>query len=291
MLNMSLKPTSQWNIVDAVERQRLVLENLTEVRYIARRIHERLPPHVSFGDLVQAGIVGLIDAVDKFDPQKNVQLMSYARFRIRGAILDSLRLMDWAPRNLRRQAHRLEQASRELIGELGHSPSASEIASKLGLPIEDFQRLLGDLRGLRLESLQIWSDEATGEQALPVAFRPEEDPFQMTFRLETRHLLKEALSELDEKEGAVLGLYYFEELSMKDIGMILGIGESRVSQIHAAALVHLRSLLAPFQARCLEPASATPASAGDVTPIEWPRAVSRAYDMCAIEGMLGSRVD
>ena len=126
MLKMSSKPALQWNIVDAVERQRLVLENLTEVRYIARRIHERLPSHVLFSDLVQAGILGLIDAVDKFDPQKNVQFMSYARFRIRGAILDSLRLMDWAPRNLRRQAHRLEQASCELLGELGHSPSASE---------------------------------------------------------------------------------------------------------------------------------------------------------------------
>ena len=291
MLKMSSKPTSQWNVVDAVERQRLVLENLTDVRYIARRIKERLPSQVSFGDLVQAGILGLIDAIDKFDPEKNVQFMSYARFRIRGAILDSLRLMDWAPRNLRRQAHRLEQASRELIGELGHSPSASEIASKLGLPIEDVQRLLGDLRGLRLESLQIWPDEGTGEETLPVAFRAEEDPFQMAFRLETRHLLEEALSELDEKEGDVLGLYYFEELNMKDIGMILGVGESRVSQIHAAALVHLRSLLVPFQRRCQEPASAAPASAGDVTPIEWSGAVSRVYDVCAIERTLRSRVD
>jgi len=291
MLKMSSKPTSQWNVVDAVERQRLVLENLTEVRYIARRIHERLPSQVSFGDLVQAGILGLIQAIDKFDPEKNVQFMSYARFRIRGAILDSLRLMDWAPRNLRRQAHRLEQANRELIGELGHSPSASEIASKLDLPLEDFQRLLGDLRGLRLESLQIWPDEGTGEEALPVAFRPEEDPFQMTFRLETRHLLEEALSELDEKEGDVLGLYYFEELNMKDIGMILGVGESRVSQIHAAALVHLRSLLGPFQPRCQQPATATPANAGEATPIEWPGAVSRVYDMCAIERLLRSRLE
>ena len=261
MLKMSSKPALQWNIVDAVERQRLVLENLTEVRYIARRIHERLPSHVSFGDLVQAGILGLIDAVDRFDPRKNVQFMSYAQFRIRGAILDSLRLMDWAPRNLRRQAHRLEQASCELLGELGHSPSASEMASKLGLPIEDFQQLLGDLRGLRLESLQIWPDEGTGENVLPVAFRPEEDPFQMTSRLETRHLLEEALSELDEKEADVLGLYYFEELNMKDIGMILGIGESRVSQIHAAALDHLRSLLVSFRPHCPEPASATQANA------------------------------
>src|SRR5436190_15703592 len=98
----------------ADERQRLLAENLSEVRYIARRIHDRLPPHVSFDDLVHSGILGLIDAVDKFDPAKNVQLKSYARFRIRGAILDSLRQMDWGPRHLRRQARQIEEAAREL---------------------------------------------------------------------------------------------------------------------------------------------------------------------------------
>ena len=232
--------------MDTIERQRLVLENLAEVGYIARRIHERLPPHVSFDDLVQAGMLGLIDAVDKFDSQKNVQFLSYARYRIRGAILDNLRQLDWGPRNLRQQARRLEQASRELTGELGHLPSGSEIASKLGLPIEDFQRLLGDLDGLRLESLHHWAGEETREQHVPVAIRPEEDPFQTTFRLEIRHLLGEALSELDGREGTVLGLYYLEEFTMKRIGEILGIDESRVSQIHAAALRHLRSRLRRF---------------------------------------------
>ena len=262
MLAMSSKPTPQENDVDAVRRQRLVLENLAEARYIARHIHERLPPHVSLDDLFQAGILGLLDAVDKFDPQKNVQFKSYARFRIRGAIMDSLRQLDWGPRNLRRQARRIEQTSRELTGELGHLPSESELATKLDLPIEDFQLLLGELRGLRLESLHISSEEGTGEEGVPVAFRPEEDPFEMTFRWEIRRLLGEALSELGEKEGDVLGLYYVEELTMKDIGRILGIGESRVSQIHAAALLHLRSLLVPFQPYCLEPARATPPDDG-----------------------------
>lgn len=275
MLGMFSKPTPQENDVDAVGRQGLVLENMAEVRYIARHIHERLPSHVSIDDLFQAGILGLIDAVNKFDPQKNVQFKSYARFRIRGAILDSLRQSDWGPRNLRRQARRIEQTSRELTGKLGHFPSESELASKLGLPIEDFQHLIGELRGLRLETLQIYSEEGTGEEALPVAFRPEEDPFEMTSRWEIRHLLEAALSELGEKEGDVLGLYYVEELTMKDIGRILGIGESRVSQIHAAALVHLRSLLVPFQPRRLELASAAAVNAVDVSPTECHRAVSR----------------
>ncbi len=252
----------QANEVDVVERQRLLLENLVEVRYIAGRIHERVPSQVSFDDLFHAGILGLIDAVDKFDPQRNIRLKSYARFRIRGAILDSLRQMDWSPRKLRRQARRLQRASHELTGELGHSPSMSEIAFKLSVPIEDLHRLYGELRGLAPRSLQYWSEDEAEEVGLPVAFRPEEDPFQATFRQEVLRLLEGSLSELDEKERQVLGLYYLEELTMKKVGKILGIGESRVSQIRAAALVHLRSRLVPFQPRC--PDSATPAKVGDV---------------------------
>jgi len=243
MLKMSSMSTSRRNNLDAIERQQSVLENLAEVRYIARRIHTRLPPHVPFEDLVQAGILGLIDSVDRFDPQKNVQFLSYARFRIRGAILDSLRQMDWGPRGLRHQARGIEQASHELTGQLGHVPSGSEIACKLGLPMEQFQRLLSDLNGLKLESLHLWFEEGTDKQAVPIACRIEEDPFQMTFQSEIRHLLREALLELDSREGTVLGLYYLEEFKMKRIGEILGVAESRVSQIHAEALRHLRSLL------------------------------------------------
>src|SRR5947208_10134194 len=140
--------------LDSEERQRLLNENLPEVRYIARRIHDRLPSHVPFEDLVHAGILGLIDAVDKFDPHKNVQLKSYARFRIRGAILDSLRQMDWSPRNLRRQARRIEEINRELAAELGRAPSEPELAARIGLSLSEFQQLLGELRGLDLGSLQ-----------------------------------------------------------------------------------------------------------------------------------------
>src|SRR5438067_7354014 len=118
-----------------VERQRLLTENISEVRYIARRIHDRLPSHVSFDDLVHAGILGLIDAVDKFDPAKNVQLKSYARFRIRGAILDSLREMDWGSRQLRRQARQIEEATRELSAALGRAPSEPEIAQRLSMSL------------------------------------------------------------------------------------------------------------------------------------------------------------
>jgi len=244
MLTTTPDKQSRLKTLDPAERERLLTENLPEVRYIARRIHDRLPSHVQFDDLVHAGILGLIDAVDKFDPTKNVQLKSYARFRIRGAILDSLRQLDWSPRNLRRQARRIEEAHRELAALLGHAPSEPEIAAHLGLELDEFQRLLGDLRGLDLGSLHIQSEEGFGEdQASGVAVRPEEDPFGVTLRSEMRALLSQAIDELEQKERQVLALYYLEELTMKEVGMIMNIGESRVSQIHTAALIGLRARL------------------------------------------------
>ena len=232
------------NAQELTERQRLLEENLSEVRYIARRIHDRLPSHVSFDDLVHAGILGLIDAVDKFDPSKNVQLKSYARFRIRGAILDSLRQLDWSPRHLRRQARRIEEVNRELGAELGRNPSEPEIAERLGISLEELQRQLGELRGLDLGSLQSQAEDHGGEEPLSTAAsQHEEDPFQLAAKSEMRALLAQGIEELDEKERQVLGLYYLEELTMKEVGILLDVGESRISQIHTAALMRLRSWL------------------------------------------------
>ncbi|HEY2545811.1 MAG TPA: FliA/WhiG family RNA polymerase sigma factor [Candidatus Acidoferrum sp.] len=241
MLTTPSDNQSATKALDPAERERLLTENLPEVRYIARRIHDRLPSHVQFDDLVHAGILGLIDAVDKFDASKNVQLKSYARFRIRGAILDSLRQLDWSPRNLRRQARRIEEAHRDLAALLGHAPSEPEVATHLGLDLEAFQHLLGQLRGLDLGSLHGQSDDGGAEEQLSgVAVRPEEDPFSVTLRAEMRALLSQAIDELDVKERQVLALYYLEELTMKEVGLIMSIGESRVSQIHSAALIRLR---------------------------------------------------
>ncbi|MGB2623388.1 MAG: FliA/WhiG family RNA polymerase sigma factor [Candidatus Acidiferrum sp.] len=244
MLTASSHKQPHAQAFDPAERERLLTENLPEVRYIARRMHDRLPSHVQFDDLVHAGIIGLIDAVDKFDPGKNVQLKSYARFRIRGAILDSLRQLDWSPRNLRRQARRIEEARRDLAALLGHTPSQPELAARLGLELEEYQRLLGELRGLDLSSLHGQSDD-TGSEELSsgVALRPEEDPFGVTLRAEMRTLLSQAIDELEQKERQVLALYYLQELTMKKVGMIMNIGESRVSQIHTAALIGLRARL------------------------------------------------
>ena len=244
MLTTSQKDEERMAGLDPLERQRLLNENLPEVRYIARRIHDRLPAHVSFDDMVHAGILGLIDAVDKFDAKRNVQLKSYARFRIRGAILDSLRQMDWSPRALRRQARKIEEAQQELGTKLGRGATEVELAGHLGMPLLEFQQLLGDLRGLDIGSLQagvMEEGDDTGYQSLTT--RKEEDPFEMAHRSEIRAMLAEAIEELDEKERHVLGLYYLEELTMKEVGAILGVGESRVSQIHTAAILRLRSRL------------------------------------------------
>jgi RNA polymerase sigma factor for flagellar operon FliA len=165
--------------LDAAQREQLLLEHLPQVQYIARRIHDRLPPQVLLEDLVHAGILGLMDAVRKYDPSKNVRLKYYAEFRIRGAILDSLRQVDWSPRALRRQARRLEQAISACKLRLSRDPTEPEIADELQVDLKTLQRLRGDIRGLDIGSLQDDINEpGAGEEALQ--YRPgseEEDPY------------------------------------------------------------------------------------------------------------------
>jgi RNA polymerase sigma factor for flagellar operon FliA len=230
---------------DKEERDRILLEQLPQVRYLARRIHERLPRHVPLEDLVHAGVIGLIDALNKFDRSKHVQFGSYAKFRIRGAILDSLREMDWGPRELRRKARRVEEAERKLSLELNRAPSELEVAAELKMDLREFQQLLTELDGLEIGSLHLESpwdgrDEDLCDY-LPSA--PDDTPFFRCMRSEMKELLARVVGELPEKEQQVLALYYVEELTMKEVGAVLGIGESRVSQIHSLAVVRLRARL------------------------------------------------
>lgn len=227
------------------DAEQLVAEQLPQVRYIARRIHERLPQHVQLEDLVHAGVLGLIDAVHKFDQAKNVQFKSYAKFRIRGAILDSLRELDWSPRDLRRKARRIEEATSRLNARLGRSATEPEIAEELEMGLEEFQQVIGELDGLDLGSLQVESPSDGHEDDLCeyLPGDPERSPYYLCLRSEIKNKIAEAVSELNEKEQQVLSLYYYEELTMKEVGAVLGVGESRVSQIHTLALVRLRSKL------------------------------------------------
>jgi RNA polymerase sigma factor FliA len=232
------------------EQEKLLLEHLPIVRFLARRIHERLPQHVDIEDLVSAGVVGLMDAFVKFDPHKKVQFRSYAQFRIRGAILDSLRTLDWSPRDLRRKGREAEEAIRALTGRLGRSPGESEIAAEMGVSLEDYQSLLGDLKGLEIGTLHVEHNEDSGEEELAyVPGRPDDDPLFCCLRGELQDKLRDAIENLPERERLVMTLYYFEELTMREIGLALGVVESRVSQIHASAVVHLRVAMHDLAAR------------------------------------------
>lgn len=227
------------------ERERILMDQLPQVRYIARRIHERLPRHVPFEDLVHAGVVGLIDALNKFDLSKQVQFSSYAKFRIRGAILDSLRELDWSPRELRRKGRLVDSTYSDLSGRLGRAPSENEIARAMGIDLHQLQSLLAELDGLEIGSLRVEYSRDRKEEDITdsIPSKPEETPYFQCLRSEMRQLLAQAVSELPEKEQRVLALYYFEELTMKEVGSALGIGESRVSQIHSLAMVRLRARL------------------------------------------------
>ena len=225
------------------------LELLPQVRYVARRIHGRLPSHAPFEDLLQAGALGLLDALRKFDPRRKVQIESYMKFRIRGAILDELRSLDWSPRELRRSARRLETAEQQLRAKLGREPAAPELAETMGLSLKQLHHLLGELRGLEVSSLQEivgGSDEGPEQDHASRLASPESgNPLTLCTNQERRARLEQAIRSLPEKERLVLTLYYYEELTMKEVGEVLEVGESRVSQIHSMALLHLRASLGP----------------------------------------------
>jgi len=231
------------------QRDQMLMENLPTVRYLARRIHERLPHHVELDDLISAGVVGLIDALSKFDNTKQVQFKSYAQFRIRGAILDSLRTLDWSPRELRRKGRAVEEAIRSVTLKLGRVPSESEIAKEMDLGLSEYQQLLGELKGLEIGSLHMERIEDSGDEELAyIPGAPDEDPLFRCMQGEMKQRLIDAIEELPEKERMVLTLYYYEELTMKEIGLTLGVVESRVSQIHSSAVVRLRAALAGLRA-------------------------------------------
>jgi RNA polymerase sigma factor FliA len=223
------------------ERNQLILEQLPQVRFIAQKIHARLPHHISLEDLVNTGVLGLIEALAKFDPKRNVQLQSYARYRIQGAILDSLREQDWSPRLLRQKERQLERAREKLQLELGRAPSQAEIADGLGVSDHQLQLLLRDLQGLEVASLQEPTYLEGHSLDEKMADTAEESPFVLCQRAEMNGLLEQAMSRLPLRKRHVLDLYYFKGLTMKETGARMGVCESRVSQIHSSAVASLKA--------------------------------------------------
>jgi len=232
------------------EQEGILLEHLPVVRFLARRIHERLPQHVDMEDLVSAGVVGLMDAFAKFDPEKKVQFRSYAQFRIRGAIIDSLRTLDWSPRELRRKGRAVEESIRVLTSRLGRPPGEAEVAAEMELSLENYQQLLGDLKGLEVGTLHLERNEDSGEEEIAyIPGRPDEDPLFRCLRGELQERLADGINHLPDRERLVMTLYYYEEMTMREIGLALGVVESRVSQVHASAVAHLRATLRDLSAR------------------------------------------
>jgi RNA polymerase sigma factor for flagellar operon FliA len=191
-----------------------------------------------------------MDAFAKFDPEKKVQFRSYAQFRIRGAIIDSLRTLDWSPRDLRRKGRAVEEAIRALTARLGRPPGEGEVAGEMDLTLDQYQQLLGDLKGLEIGTLHLERNEDSGEEELAyIPGRPEEDPLFCCLRGELEERLAESINQLPDRERLVMTLYYYEEMTMREIGLALGVVESRVSQVHASAVVHLRAALKDLMAR------------------------------------------
>jgi RNA polymerase sigma factor for flagellar operon FliA len=224
-------------------RDKVVLEHLPLVKAIAVRVHENLPVHVELDDLIHAGILGLFDAATKYNPDKQVIFSSYAKHRIKGAILDSLRQLDWASRDLRRRHKQFEAAQRELAAELQRTPTEAEVAQKLGMDVERWRQMMIDLRSVGLISANTRANENDDLPAPEFPSTPETQPDNMCAREQLRSVLAGAMKSLPERYKQVVTLYYTNEMTMKEIGGVLGINESRVSQIHKSALEKMNVVL------------------------------------------------
>ena len=229
------------------EREALILEHAPMIRYVAGRIAMRLPAHVALDDLMSAGVVGLIDAVDKFDPKQKVKFKTYAEFRIRGAILDELRAMDWVPRSVRRKSTKLEAVYTKLQNKLGRPANDEAVARELGIGIDELMALLDQVKGVSLLSVDDPDsplNQLDSEQIVEALGRTEhEDPLALLGLAELQKQVAEAIIGLPEKEKLVVSLYYYDELTMREIGEVLGYTESRISQMHTKAILRLRARL------------------------------------------------
>ncbi len=232
--------------LDQEKRDELILTYTPLIKYIAVRLASRLPPQVSVDDLISCGIIGLIDAINKFDLSKNVQFKTYAEFRIKGAMLDELRALDWVPRSVRRKITDLERTYEGLEKKLGRPAADEEVAEAMGISLEEFHKLLDETKSVSFMDIDFLRQKSTHSfgGALCEAFSGDEkDPFAAISLSQIRDLAASAISELPEKEKLTVTLYYYEELTMKEIGQVLGYTESRISQMHSKAMLRLRSKL------------------------------------------------
>jgi RNA polymerase sigma factor for flagellar operon FliA len=235
-------------------RDRLIVTYAPLVKYVAGRVGSGLPAHVDDGDLVQYGLLGLISAIERYDPDRDVKFETYAIARIKGAIIDELRAMDWVPRSVRSRAREIERAIGELERQLHRAPTDEEIASKVGITTDELEDSLTEISRSSIAALdELWTVQGGGGDQIALIDTIEDteapDPQSSLSATEMREAVGEAIARLPEREKLVVTLYYYEELTLREIGEVLGVTESRVSQLHTKAILRLKARLAGSPAR------------------------------------------
>nr|WP_308292087.1 FliA/WhiG family RNA polymerase sigma factor [Prauserella alba] len=226
-------------------RDRLVLHYAPLVKYVAGRVGTGLPTHVDVADLIQSGIFGLVDAIEKFDPDRGLRFETYAMQRIRGAILDDLRSQDWVPRVVRSRAREVERTLERLGARLGRTPTDAEVAAELGISQGELHDLYGQLRLTSVVALETLVAAGRDSESVVESLPDDDavDPAAVLVDRDNRKQLADAIAQLNERDRIVVSLYYFESLTLAEIGKVLGVTESRVSQLHTRAVLRLRAKL------------------------------------------------
>jgi RNA polymerase sigma factor for flagellar operon FliA len=235
-------------------RERLILTYAPLVKYVAGRVGSGLPSHVDESDLVQYGLLGLIGAIERFDPDRDIKFETYAIARIKGSIIDELRAMDWVPRSVRARARDIERAIAELEARLGRAPTDAEVAEKLGVSEDELDESLSEIGRSSIAALdELWTVSSSGGDQIALIDTIEDtsgpEPQSALAETEMKEALGEAIARLPEREKLVVTLYYYEELTLREIGEVLGVTESRVSQLHTKAILRLKARLSGAQAR------------------------------------------
>ena len=228
-------------------REEVIKRYSPMIKYVANRIAMRLPPHIEVDDLISVGVLGLMDAISKYDSSRGAKFKTYAEFRVRGAILDELRAMDWVPRSIRQKASNVDKVVQALQAKLSRSPEDEEVAKEMGLSLDQFHDTLNETKSIPIFSLEdLGIAKESGEQQSLLdclAGKADADPQTQIRLIELKEIIAKAIDALPEKERLMVSLYYYEELTMKEIGAVLEITESRVSQIHSKAVYRLRTKL------------------------------------------------